>query len=573
VPFDNKKQGKLALVVDDSEMQCKVLGVMLKQEGYEVITANNGAIGVEKYGVHQPDLVLMDINMPEMNGFEATRRIKSISKGTLAPLIFITSLDTEQAFIEGIEAGGDGVLVRPFSPQVFKAKIKSIQRISNLYSEVKLLQQTQQKDAELAEQLMADVIESKNYALDRINIYKKPAELFSGDIQLSAKSPNGDVNVLLGDFTGHGLRSSIGAIPLAETFKAMTHKGFSLLEIVNQINSQLHRLLPPDLFLCATFVKVSSADETAYAINAGLPDCYLFSADGCIKTRFVSSHPPLGVLSKMVPGTELEAIPIKPTDRIVLVSDGILEARSAQGDMYGEERFEQMAALGIVQNKLSDTVISDVTEFCQNMPQEDDISLIDLPCNGWKNDYVQVKADQGVANDIIMIDALEEEKPAWVWSLSLSGTRLATLNPVPHIMVQVQEIEGYDEHWQSLHTILTELYVNALDHGILGLNSNLKSSAEGFAEYFKLREQALKHLTSGYIDIELSYYPHVNSGHMQIKIKDSGQGFDVNKQMKKLSDNPDSVLYGRGVFLVNQLCESLVYSDGGSCVEAKFIWC
>jgi len=573
VPFDNERPGKLALVVDDSEMQCKVLGVMLKQEGYDVITANNGVIGVEMYGLHQPDLVLMDINMPEMNGYEATRRIKSISKGTLAPLIFITSLDSEQAFIEGIEAGGDGVLVRPFSPQVFKAKIKSIERISNLYSKVKLLQQTQQKDAELAEQLMAGVIESKNYALDRIKIVKKPAELFSGDIQLSARCPNGDVNVLLGDFTGHGLRSSIGAIPLSETFRAMTQKGFSLLHIVSQINSQLHRLLPPDLFLCATFVKVSSADETAYVINAGLPDCYHFSGNGNIKTRFVSSHPPLGVLGDLVPGTELEAIPTKPTDRIVLVSDGILEARNSQGDMYGEERFEQMCALGIVQKQLSDTVISDVTQFCQNMPQEDDISLIELPCDGWLMEHVTVKANQELANDIVLIDALEEEQPAWTWSLNLSGTRLAMINPIPHVMVQVQEIEGYDDHWQSLHTILTELYVNALDHGILNLDSELKSSAEGFAEYFKLREHALKELTSGDIHIELSYYPHENSGHMHIKIKDSGSGFDVNKQMQKLNNSTESVLYGRGVFLVNQLCESLVYSNNGSCVEAKFVWC
>lgn len=573
MPFDNKRQGKLALVVDDSEMQCKVLGVMLKQEGYQVITANNGVIGVEMYGLHQPDLVLMDINMPEMNGYEATRRIKAISKGTLAPLIFITSLDSEQAFIEGIEAGGDGVLVRPFSPQVFKAKIKSIERISNLYSKVKLLQQTQQKDAELAEQLMAGVIESKNYALDRIKIVKKPAELFSGDIQLSAKSPNGDVNVLLGDFTGHGLRSSIGAIPLAETFRAMTHKGFSLLEIVNQINSQLHRLLPPDLFLCATFVKVSSADETAYVINAGLPDCYLFAENGTIKQRFISSHPPLGVLSHLVPGTELDAITINASDRIVLVSDGILEARNSQGNMYGEARFEHMAAKGIVQNQLSDTVISDVTEFCQNMPQEDDISLIELPCDSWLMDHVQVKANKELANDMVLIDALEEEKPAWIWSLVLSGKRLAMINPIPHVMVQVQEIEGYDDHWQSLHTILTELYVNALDHGILNLNSNLKSSAEGFAEYFKLREQALKQLDVGHINIKLSYYPHASSGHMHVKIKDSGPGFDVNKQMEKLNDNSESVLYGRGVFLVNQLCESLIYSDNGSCVEAKFVWC
>ncbi len=231
----NVKHGKLALVVDDSAMQCKLLSVLLIEEGYQVVTANDGAEGVAKYIEHQPDLVLMDINMPIMNGYQATRKIKEISKGSLAPLIFITSLDTDKAYIESIDAGGDGILVRPFSPEVFKAKIKSIQRISDLYSQVKSLQQAQQQDAELAEKLMSGVIESRNFSVDRIKIIKQAATLFSGDIQLSALCPNGDVNVLLGDFTGHGLRSSIGAIPLAETFRAMTKKVSQFMKLFRKL--------------------------------------------------------------------------------------------------------------------------------------------------------------------------------------------------------------------------------------------------------------------------------------------------------------------------------------------------
>ena len=258
------ENGKLALVVDDSVMQCKVLSVLLEEEGYRVVTANDGARGVAMYVAYSPDLVLMDINMPVMDGYEAARKIKGLSASNLCPLIFITSMDTDQAFIEAINAGGDGILVRPFSPEVFKAKIKSIQRISDLYAQVKKLQMEQQKDAELAEQLMSGVIEARNYALDKIGILKKAADLFSGDIQLTAACPNGDVNVLLGDFTGHGLRSSIGAIPLAETFRVMTKKGFALNEIIQQINRQLYDLLPPDLFLAASFVTVSCHDESIY---------------------------------------------------------------------------------------------------------------------------------------------------------------------------------------------------------------------------------------------------------------------------------------------------------------------
>jgi len=323
-----KHNTKLALVVDDSAMQCKVLSVLLKEEGYRVFSANDGARGVKMYIKYKPDLVLMDINMPIMNGYEAARKIKSLSTGTsLCPLIFITSMDTDQAFIESIEAGGDGILVRPFSPEVFKAKIKSIQRISDLYQQVKTLQQEQQQDAELAEKLMSDVIESRNYALDKIGIVKKAAELFSGDIQLSALCPNGDVNILLGDFTGHGLRSSIGAIPLAETFRVMTKKGFTLLEVIGQVNQQLYDLLPPDLFLGAAFVTISSHDESAYIFNAGLPDVYVFSKQGDIKNQIESCHPPMGVLPYLLPDTKLTILPIKITDRVILISEAILKIK------------------------------------------------------------------------------------------------------------------------------------------------------------------------------------------------------------------------------------------------------
>jgi CheY-like chemotaxis protein len=370
VASKDNRDVKLALVVDDSAMQCKVLSVLLKEEGYRVFTANDGARGVAMYVKYSPDLVLMDINMPIMNGYEAARKIKSLSQAnSLCPLIFITSMDSDKAFIESIDAGGDGILVRPFSPEVFKAKIKSIQRISDLYAQVKTLQQEQQKDAELAEQLMSGVIESRNFAIDRIGIIKKAAELFSGDIQLTALAPNGDVNVLLGDFTGHGLRSSIGAIPLAETFRAMTKKGFSLFEIITQINHQLYDLLPTDLFLGAGFASISSHDQSVYVFNAGLPDVYLFSDKGEIKHQISSSHPPLGVIAKLLPDSKLTVVSIEETDRIVLISDGIVEARNEQGEMFDFDRFEESVKQGIINKNVSKNVLNYVDDFCQKMTQ------------------------------------------------------------------------------------------------------------------------------------------------------------------------------------------------------------
>ena len=124
----------------------------------------------------------------------------------------------------------------------------------------------------LAEKMMSEVIEARNFALDSVGVIKKAATIFSGDIQLTAQCPNGDVHVLLGDFTGHGLRASIGAIPVTETFRAMTKKGFSLFEVIKEINRQLYALLPGDLFFAASFACISEHEKSAFIFNAGLPE-------------------------------------------------------------------------------------------------------------------------------------------------------------------------------------------------------------------------------------------------------------------------------------------------------------
>lgn len=564
---------KVALVVDDSKTQCKVLSVLLLEEGYRVLVANDGASGVEKYIKYQPDLVLMDINMPIMDGFEAARRIKKLSgAGNLAPLIFITSMDSDQAFIESVDAGGDGILVRPFSPLVFKAKIKAIQRISNLYQQVKTLQQEQQKDAELAEKLMSDVIEARNFALDKVQVIKKAATIFSGDIQLTALCPNGNIHVLLGDFTGHGLRSSIGAIPVSETFRAMTKKGFSLLEIVAQVNRQLHSLLPGDLFFAASFACISEHESSAYIFNAGLPDGYIFSSDGDIKYQLSSCHPPLGILDSLLNDAQLEVVNIARDDRLVFISDGIIEARNAAGELFGVERFEQAAISGVKQLNIVNKVKKSLEDFCLNMPQEDDISLVDVPCHGW--------AKVELTNKVIIPDSYHdneqflESTPAWSWHLHLTGQLLKTVNPIPLIMNQINDLEGAGEHWQSLYTILTELFVNALDHGVLNLSSALKESSEGFSQYYNERTKRLDELVDGYVRITLEYYPFPRGGRMAINIKDSGSGFNIMDVVKINSTAIDAQisLSGRGIELVNQLCDTLEYVDNGTSVTASYIW-
>ncbi|QOL24778.1 SpoIIE family protein phosphatase [Thalassotalea sp. LPB0316] len=568
------KDKKSALVVDDSRSQRSYIRALLIELGYQVHTAENGAVGVNKFSKYHPDIVLMDINMPIMDGFEAAKIIKSTSNNGFCPLIFVTTMNSEKTTLESAQVGGDGILVMPFTPEVFKAKIMSLQRISDLYQELTLLQQSQLHDAELAEQVMASVIDSRNYSPEYIAIVKQAASLFSGDIQLSERCPNGDVNILLGDFTGHGLRSSVGAIPVAETFRTMTKKGFSLLEITSQLNQQLYELLPSDLFLAAGLATVSFDEKSFYVVNAGIPDILLIGDEGMVKHHITSSHPPLGIMPRLLPSAALDVFAMEITDNLLMISDGVIEARNSAGEFYGEQRLHQLISHLVGEHDVARLLLNDVNLFVSGVEQGDDISIINVACKLFQKSEQEPLSSREYPQ--LAPDSLPlSEKPSWSWRVVLNDQRLASVNPVPLAMNQLKDIEEDGEHWQSVYTILTELYINALDHGILLLDSSLKNSVEGFSQYFRLRAEKLNQAITGSIAISIDLYSFSRGGKVVIRVNDSGAGFDVESVLKQRINHAQAnnqVLSGRGIELVSKLCETLSYNNFGTSVEASYLW-
>ncbi|MCE1239819.1 MAG: SpoIIE family protein phosphatase [Azonexaceae bacterium] len=122
--FDKMK----VLAVDDNRTNLHILQVFLKKLGHQVILAADGAQAVEKFAEEQPDLVLLDIMMPIMDGFEAARRIKAASQARWTPIIFLSALSRDENLVEGLEAGADDYLTKPVNFVVLEAKLRSMQR-------------------------------------------------------------------------------------------------------------------------------------------------------------------------------------------------------------------------------------------------------------------------------------------------------------------------------------------------------------------------------------------------------------------------------------------------------------
>ncbi|MBM3226450.1 MAG: response regulator, partial [Candidatus Tectomicrobia bacterium] len=115
------------LIADDDRTNRIVLSAMLKKDGHTVCMADNGTEAVDLFAQQQPDMVLMDVMMPDMNGYEAARQIKAMAGERFVPVIFLTAMTDEEALAQCIVAGGDDFLTKPYKRTLLKAKITALE--------------------------------------------------------------------------------------------------------------------------------------------------------------------------------------------------------------------------------------------------------------------------------------------------------------------------------------------------------------------------------------------------------------------------------------------------------------
>ena len=113
------------LVVDDDRVLADVVAFTLRREGFDVIQAYDGAVGLQRWADDQPDLIILDVNMPKVDGFEVCRRIRSQAE---TPIILLTVRGEEDDIVSGLEIGADDYIVKPFSPKQLMARVKAILR-------------------------------------------------------------------------------------------------------------------------------------------------------------------------------------------------------------------------------------------------------------------------------------------------------------------------------------------------------------------------------------------------------------------------------------------------------------
>ena len=555
------------LIAEDSAADRLLLASIIRRQGHQVLTVSNGAEAIEVFARERPQLVLMDALMPVMDGFEAARQIKQLAGEALVPIIFLTSLRESEALAQCLDAGGDDFLPKPYNPLILAAKINAMDRLRRLQATV--LQQrdliARHHEHLLHEQRAAKAVFDKVAhsgcinAAPNIRYLQSPYALFNGDLLLAAYTPSGDMHVLLGDFTGHGLPAAIGAMPLAEVFYGMTAKGYGLTQTLREMNAKLKRILPVDMFCCATLLCLSAQRRAVEVWNGGMPEGYVHEVATGRRTPLMSRHLPLGVLSAEAFDDSTEVWPMALGDRVFLLSDGVLDTADANDQLFGAERLQQVFAANREPDRLFEDIEQALAAF--RGQARDDVSMVEIT----------LQAGQPLrAAEPMYADSGQSCPLDWSVSFEFRAQTLRTYNPLPYLLQLLLEIHGLREQSGALYSVMAELYSNALEHGVLGLDSRLKRDAQGFAQYYRQRHERLAQLDSGYVRVHMQVVPTDKGGKLTLRLEDSGQGFDVEQELARPVDIDR--LSGRGLSLVRQLSSAVGWSDGGRTVCVEFCW-
>jgi hypothetical protein len=241
----------------------------------------------------------------------------------------------------------------------------------------------------------------------------------------------------------------------------------------------------------------------------------------------------------------------------------LLEAESAEGVQFGNEHILQLLQ-STEPDRRFDVLMNSLDSHLCGLPAHDDISL------AMANIIVTNDQEQFTQTDV----SSREDGTCgsnWRVAIRLGEEELKHLDAVSFVTQIVSKIAASAEHNFHLYLILNELFNNALDHGLLQLDSSIKHGPDGFEKYLQLREDRLRTLTRGSIEIEIEKVMIEGRNGVKIHLADSGNGFDYSAIQDATCGNVVQGQYGRGLTLARSAAHKLVFSGRGNEVTAYYV--
>jgi len=365
------------LAVDDAPEILDIIKATLSGL-YDIKLATRGQIALKIAEKQQPDLILLDVVMPDFDGYETCRALKANPATAHIPVIMISAGSKVNDELVGLEAGAIDYITKPISTVILKARVKSQIELGATRNALAEAHNKISQERENLEQIVFKMRNNSDFNQQYVRYATQSPEINSGDLVLSAISPEGVQSVIVADFTGHGLPAAIGGPLVTYVFYRRIWENVSLCHIIGEINTLLEKILPINIFMGLLAVEVSANRKQAKLWNYGMEDILLYDTDKNWQS-YASQNVALGILSEIDCAVHYD-LSLSEQQLIYLLTDGMTEAVSSEdaSKMFGMPQLKEALINNVQQGKPLGSILEDIMLFAGNPEDFDDMTLLEL---------------------------------------------------------------------------------------------------------------------------------------------------------------------------------------------------
>ncbi len=400
-PVTSTSSGDIAeriLLVDDNPTNLQVLSKILDGRGYELLVATNGDAALSVARKASPALVLLDIMMPEVDGFEVCRRLKDDEAIRDAAVIFLSALGDTKNKVQGLQLGAVDYITKPFHAEEVIARVETHLKIRRLQRDLheRNLQLAAAnakttRDLRAAARVQHALLPQKapETGLARFAWVYRPCDELAGDALNVFAIDDRHVGLFVLDVSGHGVVASLLSVAITHALTPRVDSS-SLVTEVNvdgmrsvvtpaEVVGGLNRMFPMKTevgqFVTVLYGVLNTETGVFRYSSAGHPSPIIAHAAE-VEDTCLSQGLPIGVAEDAVYGEE--SIELKRGTRIVLFSDGLIEQMSPVGELFGTKRLVEMTdrLRNVTIERFVDDVESSLLAWAGNDRLGDDFSVL-----------------------------------------------------------------------------------------------------------------------------------------------------------------------------------------------------
>lgn len=375
------------LIVDDELFNIDYLGQELEDAGYFTLSASNGLEALEKVGTEAPDLVLLDIMMPLMDGFQVLARLKANEATRDIPVIVISASNDLQSIVRGIQLGAEDYLPKPFEPILLHARITSSLEKKRLRDLEHLYLKGLEREMEIGREIQQGFLPAELPEVEgwELATYFKAAREVAGDFYDAFLLADGSLACVIGDVCGKG----VGAALMMALFRSLIRASFTgdllgdsgpltpaqrlqrAVTFTNRYVAETHEHAPTYATLFLGLFEAESGRLTYVTAGHERP---LWLSEGRPPVALRTTGPVVGMIPEACFG--VNEIVMEQGDLLLMFTDGVSEAQNAEGEFLGGERLPALLTGDQNPKSVLDGIKSEIGRFVGEAEQYDDITMI-----------------------------------------------------------------------------------------------------------------------------------------------------------------------------------------------------